>query len=59
MLICKKILVVGEIGYVIFVFGVEVMYLFGYILEYDFYIVKKFVYVIVGGKVLYGIEVDE
>ena len=39
--------------------GAEAMHLSGYISEYDLHIAKKLAYVIAGGKVPYGTEVDE
>ena len=49
----KKIPVVGETGYATLALGAEAMHLSGYISEYDL------AYVIAGGKVPYGTEVDE
>ena len=39
--------------------GAEAMHLSGYISEHDLHIAKKLAYVIAGGKVPYGTEVDE
>ncbi|WJE52401.1 3-hydroxyacyl-CoA dehydrogenase/enoyl-CoA hydratase family protein [Bacillus cereus] len=55
----KKIPVVGETGYATLLLGAEAMHLSGYISEYDLHIAKKLAYVIAGGKVPYGTEVDE
>ncbi|AWC46405.1 3-hydroxyacyl-CoA dehydrogenase [Bacillus cytotoxicus] len=55
----KKVPVVGETGYATLVLGAEAMHLSGYISEYDLHIAKKLAYVIAGGKVPYGTEVDE
>ncbi len=55
----KKVPVVGEPGYATLVLGAQAMHLSGYISEYDLHIAKKLAYVISGGKVPYGTEVDE
>jgi 3-hydroxyacyl-CoA dehydrogenase len=55
----KKIPVVGETGYATLLLGAETMYLSGYISQHDLKIAKKLAYVIAGGKVPYGTEVDE
>ncbi|WP_242144000.1 MULTISPECIES: 3-hydroxyacyl-CoA dehydrogenase/enoyl-CoA hydratase family protein [unclassified Bacillus cereus group] len=55
----KKVPVVGETGYATLVLGAEAMHLSDYISEYDLHIAKKLAYVIAGGKVPYGTEVDE
>ncbi len=55
----KNIPVVGESGYAALLLGAQTMYLSGYISEYDLTIAKKIAYVIAGGKVPYGTEVDE
>ncbi|MFX3625172.1 MAG: 3-hydroxyacyl-CoA dehydrogenase NAD-binding domain-containing protein [Ectobacillus sp.] len=55
----KKIPVVGETGYATLVLGAQAMHLSGYISEHDLAIAKKLAYVIAGGKVPYGTEVDE
>jgi 3-hydroxyacyl-CoA dehydrogenase len=55
----KKVPVVGETGYATLVLGAQAMHLSGYISEYDLTIAKKLAYVIAGGKVPYGTEVDE
>ncbi|WP_416828499.1 3-hydroxyacyl-CoA dehydrogenase NAD-binding domain-containing protein [Ectobacillus polymachus] len=54
-----KIPVVGETGYATLVIGAQAMYQSGYISKYDLEIAKKLAYVIAGGKVPYGTEVDE
>jgi 3-hydroxyacyl-CoA dehydrogenase len=55
----KKVPVVGETGYATLALGAETMFLSGYISEHDLKIAKKLAYVIAGGKVPYGTEVDE
>ncbi|UOY91012.1 3-hydroxyacyl-CoA dehydrogenase NAD-binding domain-containing protein [Ectobacillus sp. JY-23] len=55
----KKVPVVGETGYATLVLGAQAMHLSGYISEHDLTIAKKLAYVIAGGKVPYGTEVDE
>ncbi|MFD2444528.1 3-hydroxyacyl-CoA dehydrogenase NAD-binding domain-containing protein [Bacillus sp. CGMCC 1.16607] len=55
----KKVPVVGETGYATLLLGAETMYLSGYISEHDLKIAKKLAYVIAGGKVPFGTEVDE
>jgi len=55
----KKIPVVGETGYATLLLGAQSMYHSGYISEHDLKIAKKLAYVIAGGKVPYGTEVDE
>lgn len=55
----KKIPVVGETGYATLLLGAESMYHSGYISEHDLKIAKKLAFVIAGGKVPYGTEVDE
>ncbi|WP_409302559.1 3-hydroxyacyl-CoA dehydrogenase NAD-binding domain-containing protein [Peribacillus sp. SCS-155] len=54
-----KIPVVGEPGYAALLLGAESMRLTGYISDHDMYIARKLAYVIAGGKVPYGTEVDE
>nr|WGD69973.1 hypothetical protein P5630_10255 [Bacillus subtilis] len=49
----------GETGYAALLLGAEQMKLSGYISEHDFKIAKKLAYVIAGGKVPFGTEVDE
>lgn len=55
----KKIPVVGETGYATLLVGAEAMFLSGTISEHDLKIAKKLAYVLAGGKVPYGTEVDE
>ena len=55
----RKIPVVGETGYATLLLGAEAMRLSGYISEHDLKIAKKIAYVIAGGKVPFGTEVDE
>jgi 3-hydroxyacyl-CoA dehydrogenase len=55
----KKVPVVGETGYATMLLGAQSMFHSGYISEYDLKIAKKLAYVIAGGKVPYGTEVDE
>ncbi|NNU90286.1 3-hydroxyacyl-CoA dehydrogenase/enoyl-CoA hydratase family protein [Anoxybacillus sp. CHMUD] len=55
----KKIPVVGETGYATLLLGAQGMYHSGYISEHDLKIAKKLAYVIAGGNVPYGTEVDE
>jgi 3-hydroxyacyl-CoA dehydrogenase len=54
-----KVPVVGETGYAALLLGAESMRLTGYISDHDMHIAKKLAYVIAGGKVPYGTEVDE
>ncbi|MFZ7943982.1 3-hydroxyacyl-CoA dehydrogenase NAD-binding domain-containing protein [Neobacillus sp. 19] len=55
----RKVPVVGETGYATLLLGAEAMRLSGYISEHDIKIAKKIAYVIAGGKVPFGTEVDE
>lgn len=55
----KKVPVVGEPGYATLLLGAQAMLYSGYISEHDMKIAKKLAYVIAGGKVPYGTEVDE
>jgi 3-hydroxyacyl-CoA dehydrogenase len=55
----RKVPVVGETGYATLLLGAEAMKLSGYISEYDLKIAKKVAYVIAGGNVPFGTEVDE
>ncbi|MGX1983554.1 3-hydroxyacyl-CoA dehydrogenase [Thermolongibacillus altinsuensis] len=55
----KKIPVVGETGYATLLLGAQGMHLSGYISEHDLKIAKKLAYVIAGGNVPFGTEVDE
>ncbi|MGE8206548.1 3-hydroxyacyl-CoA dehydrogenase NAD-binding domain-containing protein [Heyndrickxia sp. NPDC080065] len=54
-----KVPVVGETGYATLLLGAQAMYLSGYISEHDLKIAKKIAFVIAGGRVPYGTEVDE
>ena len=54
-----KIPVVGESGYAALLLGAESMRLTGYISDHDMAIAKKLAYVLAGGKVPFGTEVDE
>ncbi|WP_197028463.1 3-hydroxyacyl-CoA dehydrogenase/enoyl-CoA hydratase family protein [Bacillus sp. EB01] len=55
----KKVPVTGETGYAALILGAQAMQLSGYISEHDMKIAKKLAYVIAGGKVPFGTEVDE
>jgi 3-hydroxyacyl-CoA dehydrogenase len=55
----KKVPVVGETGYATLLLGAEAMKLSGYISEHDLKIAKKVAFVIAGGRVPFGTEVDE
>ncbi|USK41515.1 3-hydroxyacyl-CoA dehydrogenase/enoyl-CoA hydratase family protein [Cytobacillus firmus] len=55
----KKVPVVGETGFATLLLGAQAMLYSGYISEHDLKIAKKLAYVIAGGKVPYGTEVDE
>ncbi|EMT45264.1 3-hydroxyacyl-CoA dehydrogenase/enoyl-CoA hydratase family protein [Anoxybacillus flavithermus] len=55
----RKVPVVGETGYATLLLGAQGMYHSGYISEHDLKIAKKLAYVIAGGSVPYGTEVDE
>ncbi|WP_425326039.1 3-hydroxyacyl-CoA dehydrogenase NAD-binding domain-containing protein [Neobacillus mesonae] len=55
----RKVPVTGESGYATLLLGAEAMKLSGYISEHDLKIAKKIAYVISGGKVPFGTEVDE
>ena len=55
----KKVPVVGETGYAVLLLGAQNMYYSGYITEHDMKIAKKLAYVLAGGKVPFGTEVDE
>lgn len=55
----KKVPVTGETGYATLLLGAETMRLSGYISDHDMKIAKKLAYVIAGGKVPFGTEVDE
>jgi 3-hydroxyacyl-CoA dehydrogenase len=55
----KKVPVTGETGYGTLLLGAQSMYQSGFISEHDLLIAKKLAYVIAGGKVPFGTEVDE
>ncbi|TFD95887.1 3-hydroxyacyl-CoA dehydrogenase/enoyl-CoA hydratase family protein [Jeotgalibacillus sp. R-1-5s-1] len=55
----KKVPVVGETGYATLLLGAQSMHQSGFISEHDLKIAKKLAYVIAGGKVPFGTEVDE
>ncbi|HEY4554277.1 MAG TPA: 3-hydroxyacyl-CoA dehydrogenase NAD-binding domain-containing protein, partial [Bacillaceae bacterium] len=55
----EKVPVTGETGYATLLLGAEAMRLSGYISDHDMKIAKKLAYVIAGGKVPFGTEVDE
>ena len=55
----RKVPVVGETGYATLLLGAEAMRLSGYISEHDLKIAKKLAYVLAGGRVPFGTEVDE
>ncbi|MEH7522411.1 3-hydroxyacyl-CoA dehydrogenase NAD-binding domain-containing protein [Bacillus sp. JJ1503] len=55
----KKVPVVGETGYATLLLGAQTMLYSGNISEHDLKIAKKLAYVIAGGKVPFGTEVDE
>ncbi|MBS4208498.1 3-hydroxyacyl-CoA dehydrogenase/enoyl-CoA hydratase family protein [Bacillus sp. FJAT-50079] len=55
----RKVPVTGETGYATLLLGAEAMRLSGYISDHDLKIAKKLAYVIAGGMVPYGTEVDE
>ncbi|QOR66112.1 enoyl-CoA hydratase/isomerase family protein [Cytobacillus suaedae] len=55
----KKVPVVGETGYATLLLGAQTMLYSGYISEHDLKIAKKVAYVIAGGRVPFGTEVDE
>lgn len=54
-----KVPVVGETGYAALLLGAESLRLTGHISDHDMAIAKKLAYVIAGGKLPYGTEVDE
>jgi len=55
----RKIPVTGETGYATLLLGAEAMHQSGYISDHDMKIAKKLAYVIAGGKLPFGTEVDE
>ena len=55
----KKVKVVGAPGYATLLLGAQGMYDSGFISEYDLAIAKKLAFVLTGGLVPYGTEVEE
>lgn len=55
----KKVPVIGETGYATLLLGAQTMKYSGYISEHDLKIARKLAYVLAGGNVPYGTEVDE
>ncbi|MET3576378.1 3-hydroxyacyl-CoA dehydrogenase NAD-binding domain-containing protein [Bhargavaea ullalensis] len=55
----RTVPVSGEPGYAAMLLGAEGLHLSGYISDHDLKIAKKLAYVLSGGKVPYGTEVDE
>ncbi|OMP67837.1 3-hydroxyacyl-CoA dehydrogenase/enoyl-CoA hydratase family protein [Domibacillus epiphyticus] len=55
----KKVPVTGETGYATLLLGAQSMHASGFISDYDLTIAKKLAWVIAGGKVPFGTEVDE
>lgn len=55
----SKIPVVGESGYATLVLGAEHMYLSGYLSDHDLVIAKELAFVLAGGMLPFGTEVDE
>ncbi|MFK2826472.1 3-hydroxyacyl-CoA dehydrogenase/enoyl-CoA hydratase family protein [Bacillus sp. B190/17] len=55
----KKVPVVGETGYAALLLGARAMMKSGFISEHDFKIASKLAYVIAGGGVPFGMEVEE
>lgn len=55
----KKIPVVGETGYATLLLGAQNLKLSGFISDHDMKIAEKLAFVIAGGKVPFGTEVDE
>ncbi|WP_235420990.1 3-hydroxyacyl-CoA dehydrogenase/enoyl-CoA hydratase family protein [Jeotgalibacillus soli] len=55
----RKVQVVGETGYATLLLGAQTMHHSGYISDHDLKIAKKLAYVLAGGKVPFGTEVDE
>lgn len=55
----KKLPVVGETGYGTLLMAAKTMQYSGYVSEYDVHIASKLAYVIAGGKLPFGTEVDE
>ncbi|MFS0822110.1 3-hydroxyacyl-CoA dehydrogenase NAD-binding domain-containing protein [Bacillus sp. 1P02SD] len=55
----KEVPVVGETGYATLLLGAQAMKYSGYISDHDLKIAKKLAWVLAGGNVPYGAEVDE
>ena len=55
----EKIPVVGETGYATLILAAQSMRASGFISDHDMKIAKKLAYVIAGGRVPFGTEVDE
>ncbi|OLN22583.1 3-hydroxyacyl-CoA dehydrogenase [Domibacillus antri] len=55
----KKVPVTGETGYATLLLGAQSMHASGFISDYDLTIAKKLAWVIAGGNVPFGTEVDE
>lgn len=55
----KKVPVVGETGYATLLLGIDSMFRSGFISEHDMKIAKKLAFVLSGGRVSFGTEVDE
>jgi 3-hydroxyacyl-CoA dehydrogenase len=55
----KKIPVVGETGYATLLLGIQSMLSSGFISEHDMKIAKKLAFILAGGRVTFGTEVDE
>ena len=55
----QKIPVVGETGYATLLLGAQSMKASGFLSDHDLKIAKKLAYVIAGGRVPFGTEVDE
>ena len=55
----KKVPVVGETGYATLILGAQAMFYSGYISEHDLKIARKLAFVLAGGRVPFGTEVDE
>jgi 3-hydroxyacyl-CoA dehydrogenase len=55
----RKVPVVGETGYATMLLGAQNFHLSGFISKYDLHIASKLAFVLAGGKVPFGTEVDE
>ncbi|MBM7704566.1 3-hydroxyacyl-CoA dehydrogenase/enoyl-CoA hydratase family protein [Metabacillus iocasae] len=55
----RKVPVVGETGYATLLLGAQAMKYSGFISEHDYKIAQKLAFVIAGGNIPYGTEVDE